>query len=831
MNIKNLTPFPLGTKVTSRRPPRPEMTLILRAAYVLSPDEPLALPDEGMFIAQGAMSADTYREDDEERAGECLYPGDFADWKPRAEVMLRGTCYTPLGKPMTECPVRFEVGRWSKLLRVVGRRFWSDDLASAVMSAPAPFSKMPLGYANAFGGAGYARNPSGKGFAGRELPSVEHPGRVIRARRDDPGPAGYGPINPAWPDRAGKIGEEYGPRWRKERYPYYAEDFDWGYFNSAPPDQHIEGGLRGDETLLFQNMHPAEEVFETRLPGLRIRAFVKDGKGRFREAAMSLDTLFADLDAERLYLTWRGLDAIEADDMKDVQTVLVASEKLGESPLPEAHYRALLEAFEADPLEIAARVPADALATFDAMKKPREAAQAAAPPADPISGAVRGMLGALPIPVSEAASLEARTAATIAAILDGPKPPANAPPEASAKALEAKIADIGKAMSAHAKPPPPPAFPLRPGGPPPAWASKALAQALDQAAQAKRALAEQKLPPGLPAAEAKKRDEQIAAIDEAIAPFVKDPFFAKIADRPPPREPAPGADLHEQDYEGRDLRGADLRGANLRDANLAGAILRGARLDGACLDGAVLCGADLTGADLTGADLTLANLSGASAKGTIFREARLDRAWLEGADLSGAVLAGARGTMTILPRCDLTGADAKGISLDQAFARQAILTGADLTGATLLACHFLEADAKKVNLTRALLNRTSFHGADLAGAVLVEARGDRTVWMTAKLHDARFERAILPRASFFSAVADRASFRRAILRESRCYRASFERSDFTQANLVGVDFSKCALSRARFTGANLFDAKLRQAAREGCDFTGANLKRAAMEQA
>ena len=45
------------------------------------------------------MTSDTYLDDDAERAGECLYPSDFADWKPHAEVMLRGTCHTPPASP------------------------------------------------------------------------------------------------------------------------------------------------------------------------------------------------------------------------------------------------------------------------------------------------------------------------------------------------------------------------------------------------------------------------------------------------------------------------------------------------------------------------------------------------------------------------------------------------------------------------------------------------------------------------------------------------------------------------------------------------------------
>jgi uncharacterized protein YjbI with pentapeptide repeats len=834
VKIKNLTPFPCGAKVTSRRPPEPEMTLFVRAAYELAPGAPLALPGGGKLIAQGSMSADTYREEDEERAGECLYPGDFADWKPRAEVMLRGTCHTPFGKPLTECPVRFEVGPWSKILRVVGRRFWSDDLPNAVMSEPAPFTTMPLGYASAFGGPGYAENPVGKGFAGRELPSVEHAGRVIRGRRDDPGPAGFGPINPAWPGRAQKLGKEYGPRWRRERRPFYAEDFDFTYFNAAPADQQLDGYMRGDEALLFQNLHPTEQVLETRLPGLRVRAFVKDDRQRFREVGMSLDTLFADLEEGRLYLTWRGLDATLTDDMKDVKTVLVASEPLADPRLPEAHYRGLLEAFEADPIGVARRerLPAEKLEKIDAMKlrladhtKGAAPAEPREPAPDPLTARLRDQLAALPGPVAGANDMERSIASAVA------QATAKAPPGVD---MKAKLAE----MAAAAPKPPavrksvPGAIALRPGGPPPAWASKALEGSLKNLEETRKQLAEAKLPPGEGGKEAgEKLAEMQKQLDEQMKVFDEDPFFKKLKDRPPPREPAPGADLHAQDYEGRDLRDRDLRGANLRDCNLAGAILRGARLDGACLDGAVLVGADITGADFTGADLTLANLTGVSGKGAVFREATLDRAWLKKADLAGAVLAGAKGKMLFLPECDLTGADGKGLSLDQAFAKKAILAGADLTGATLLGCYFLDADARKAVFAKTLLGRSSFGGADLSGSSFAEARGDRTIWLRARLHDASFRRVFLPNASFMEASATRAVFRCGYLREARCYRGSFEHGDFSKANLVGADFSKCALSRARFTGANLYAAKFIKAAGEGCDFSDANLKRTQLEEA
>ena len=85
---------------------------------------------------------------------------------------------------------------------------------------------------------------------------------------------------------------------------------------------------------------------------------MKDDKQRFREVPMSLDTLFADLDEGKLYLTWRGLDAIETDDTQGRRSGRSSPRR--SSPTrrcPRRTTARCLEAFEADPLEIKDRVP------------------------------------------------------------------------------------------------------------------------------------------------------------------------------------------------------------------------------------------------------------------------------------------------------------------------------------------------------------------------------------------------------------------------------------------------------------------------------------------
>src|SRR5262249_47947508 len=153
--------------------------------------------------------------------------GDFADFKLNAEVLLKGTCYPPGGRAVRECPVLFRVGTWSKMLRVIGPRVWTEKILGSAISDPIPFTEMEISYRNAFGGAGYARNPVGKGLGTQELPTIELAGELIRARSDRPEPGGFGPLSPMWPERAPKRGKAYGGAYREKRAPFYAEDFDW----------------------------------------------------------------------------------------------------------------------------------------------------------------------------------------------------------------------------------------------------------------------------------------------------------------------------------------------------------------------------------------------------------------------------------------------------------------------------------------------------------------------------------------------------------------------------------------------------------------------------
>ena len=62
MQTRNLTPFLFGTKACSRRPPQPEVVLIVRGRFSLRLGDPLAPVDDGP-LAQGALTAETFADD------------------------------------------------------------------------------------------------------------------------------------------------------------------------------------------------------------------------------------------------------------------------------------------------------------------------------------------------------------------------------------------------------------------------------------------------------------------------------------------------------------------------------------------------------------------------------------------------------------------------------------------------------------------------------------------------------------------------------------------------------------------------------------------------
>jgi len=809
MKTKNLTVMPVGTKITSRRPPQPEMAVIVRGKFSIVHGGTLALVEDApTLLSQGFMTADTFAEEDEERSGQVLYPSDFADYKPRADVMLKGTCHAPHGKPVTECPVKFSVGQWSKTLKIVGRRVFSDRFSGAEVSDPIPFTKLAVSWENAFGGAGVEKNPVGKGASGAELPNVEAPGLTMRSRSDRLEPAGFGPINPLWAPRAGRVGKNYGPQWKKERAPYFSDDFSFSHFQSAPEDQWLPY-LKGDELLGFANLDPKHAILETQLPGLRVRAFVNDDKDRFREVKLELDTIFADLDEGLVYLTWRGLDAVREDDRADVKTVLIASEPLGDEPRKADHYKAELVAFEADPLGLASIKKPERPDTKGLEKKLEDfkALQASMKESannDDPKGLEKAVTGALGLAGgSEAERLSAEVPALLGqAAANDPVGNANA----------------GFAAVSKKQVKPPSLKLVKPGETPAIQMGEAGAELAS-------------IKTRLPEIEQQMRDANLPMEGfDKLKEMLADPRLAKLGETPASEEtPRAGQDLSGMDLRGRDLRGLDLSACIMKRTLLSGANLAGARLVGANLSEALLDRVDLSAANLSNANLSKAILTGAIAPGAAFDGAEIRMSLFGGANLRSASFDNARVELSVFGDADLKDARFSSAKFLRTLWNAGKLDGTSFEGATLDSTMMRGCTATKASFAKARLLTAAFIETDLTGATFHDAKGERAIFTKSVLREVSFERADLFRSHFTEAKAERAKCGAADLKGSRFYRSVFIGATFEHANLLRADFSKADLTRVRFKGANLYEAAFIDAFGASTDFTDANLKRAILE--
>lgn len=340
---------------TRIEPPGETLVGVVKATLDLRPGEAAALAAEQRAIEGG-------EEPYADRLGNSIRrDGDVAPFKPRADLLLTGTCHPPEGEA-TRCDATFQVGTWKKTLAVLGDRQWVED--GRRMTEPRPFRAMPLRWELALGDVESDANPQGHGLrpeAGEDgrpvwpLPNIEYPHQMVTRSGDRPPPAGFGPLGQMHPARARKRGT-YDEKWLRRRHPFPPLDIDWSCHNAAPADQQVEGYLAGDEALRLVNLHPAHAVLETRLPGLRPRWFVTvttPKRTYFFEVELRLDTLWVDADAGQAVLLWRGQAPIpQKRDVAQDGTLFLVETADAPATTREAaweRYRAAVEPPSAEP--------------------------------------------------------------------------------------------------------------------------------------------------------------------------------------------------------------------------------------------------------------------------------------------------------------------------------------------------------------------------------------------------------------------------------------------------------------------------------------------------
>lgn len=868
-----LIPFYTGPKLTSRMPPQLEVTLFVRGTWRIPLDGPLELVDDP--IEQGFMTGDVFAEDDVERTGALLYASDFADFKLNAEVLLKGTCHAPRGQALERATVSFSVGSWSKSLNVSGPHVYEKGLLlGGKVSAPQPFTSMPLTWENAYGGEDYAQNPVGRGFRSEELPTVEYADQVAnKSGLRSIAPATYLAINPNWESRVRKRGKKYGRDYQENRAPFFSEDFDWTYFQSAADDQQIDGYLRGDEKLVFTNMHPEAARIETQLPGQRVRYFLKYTDQRFVEVEMNLDTLYVDMDKRTLNLTWRGLAPIEHREFEDIACGQVAVENMADPPLSLEHYRELLEKFEADPVGLNDKFP-DGFLEMGARVEAEEAAELAGSPVpmdervDPFgirAAFPAGMLASYEagedIPPNIKSQfpdgfLELNESLKVGEV---PTPPGLegreelalleegellaltlAPPEERLKMFEQLAQEKGQAATGNTArnamgfaetkapeqtlfglmgtslsvPPPVPRMPPIPDDmsfEDPRPMLEALSEELEHDKQ-------HYIDKGIdhPLMALFEKGQRIIANASAMA--------AGMLDNPTPMSSS--VDLDE--VKAKLTQVEDKFGDNLKpDPDDPPEIAKTKAHAVARLEKSHESLERLAAAfpgkppevhdderDFFEQDLRDHDFSGQDLSGKSFTKANLG-----GAKFAGATLAGAIFRETNLSKADLSGANLSNARFREAALLQADLRRAQLDGAVFARCGLGAADFREASLAGADLSESACAGTLFAKANLSGVCASKVTFRKADLTDANLHGAKLVEADFSWAQGVRAKFTEADLTKAVLTRAEFMEADFTGACMIEANLERAGLVQAR-----LDRAVLESCTAERVDLSKASLK-------
>ncbi|MBL4630668.1 MAG: DUF2169 domain-containing protein [Paraglaciecola sp.] len=721
MKVYNHSQLSFTPIVWKINPPQYSLTLIVKGEFKLSANNDAVLTEEPCLI-----TGSVYLDDDPEKS--CYYDSDFAYFKPRADLLLVGTCYSPTKQPINTCQVRFQVAEQSKLLNVFGERYRYGLMDN--ISTPEPFTKMSLCYENSFGGKGYSKNPLGKGYTKSEnetesekawvLANIEDPDTSLSGVINPPEPAGFAPLDKMWQQRYAKIGS-YNNDWLKSRWPWFPEDFNWQHFNAAPQDMQVAGYLKGDESLYFENLHAEHAQYQSRLPGIRVRCFINkkcppddNNNYKFHEVKMNLDTLWVDMDTEKLALVWRGFTTVLSDEYEEVEHLLIVSEKLTAPPNTLEYYQQWLSRELAN----------------DEVDKNTEEVSYQSEPSE--------FDQEIELEISKAE--EQMRASIIAAGLD----PDNLPPPSEEDKL--KEAQLLKEMGIE------PEKPL--------LTRQQVEQRFNNGESFE---GEDFRGIDLSNMNLKAVDFQAAILSD-VSFNNSDLSHANLSQATMEKADFSGALLHNCNLIAADCSYANFTDVNLSKAQLTDAIFEHAVLINAILDHVEAKNTHFSEANLTGVSLKLANLQSAD-----FSNCLLHQADFRQANLTEASVEGAQGHQVNMSQADLTELRAsEGCDFFQGNFHQSIgiesiwenakLAGADFSHAVMIGADFTKATLDKANMYASDMKNCRFNKASLINANAQKMNLFQSSFEQANLYRADFRGANCYQTEFFGANTQETNF-------------------------------------------------------------------------
>lgn len=709
--------------------------------------------------------------------------------KLTSEFLVHGHAY-PSGQRRNAVAVRARLGSTEKTVLAFGDRYWDGNAPSE----PAPFERMPLTWANSYGGPDFPANVVGKGRETQEglrwLPNLELPGARIRSPGQAVIPAGFGAIDVMHPQRAALRGT-HDQAWLEEHSMGFAPDLSWKFFNLAMADQWIESPLRGDESFALENLHPTRPLIEGRLPGLKVRVFARYALGegdqrrtKMRELAMRLSTVWFFPHAERMVLIFHGLAESTRDDASDIDALIGAVETLSEdSRRSDAHYLSVLDKRTAPGPAAALQMLNDSDLVADQIDID-----------DPDTAARQAVLKPEGFATD---ALHARAVADVAI----------ARADAKARGLDPdKLGIVPPKLESAPTPREMPAYieKLAKQIEDERWAM--LDQGLKPLETVIELLQQKKIDPkdlvkrGPPPLQTPLQLAQVEREMKRVGkPFDRDALAAKLvqADLITQRNYRESAHMQPP---AKPLTGDAAAAAR---AEVEWLLARGNRtLVGIDLTGADLSDMDLRRVDFTGAYLESANLSGSNLSHSKFQD---------------CVLAHARLHRTVAIRTDFVGANLGGAEFDRA-----VFDQSDLTKVTLMRARLRSSDFRGAILSHANLLETQWDDVDLA-----DARLQDLIFMKLQLKSCSFPGAQLQSAQFIDCELDGADFSMAQLQSTGFLDCRSEGARFGAANMAGTVFA----GKSSFTRADFTDAVMKGANLNLCRFDGSRFVRAILDNA
>jgi hypothetical protein len=236
-------------------------------------------------------------------------PSDMVPFKPRGDIILVDPiARSPGAAPRRSWDFRIAVGQHSVDGVVAPPALRGSRIAPTPHRRIDPIAvrRLALIYENLPFDA--AENPVGTRERGRHATAWAVPGIPLHAmeRRPAHRPVGLAPIHPAWEQRR-RLAGTYDEDWRRDQWPLLPRDFDYEFFNAAPPALRSATHFRGDEPVTIVGFR-SEGPCHFSLPserGIELRFVGRRPDDRLL-AKLHLDTIELDMNTMTVGLIWRA---------------------------------------------------------------------------------------------------------------------------------------------------------------------------------------------------------------------------------------------------------------------------------------------------------------------------------------------------------------------------------------------------------------------------------------------------------------------------------------------------------------------------------------------